>query len=191
MHARKIKVLLELIVPCSFYSKKILREEDFHRGQVEQQGADETQRNCAKVDDLVAVMKSPPEAAKVTKDDDVSLNYDDVEAGGEVSPQEFTDIDDPYAEETNFVEIPSTVNADPLSTTRLVHCLCVICLGQYEVGEEIVWSSNPLCEHAFHELCIEKWLMKQRGRLLCPCCRRDFIIDPFDLDDVQDALDSS
>jgi hypothetical protein len=32
--------------------------------------------------------------------------------------------------------------------------------------------------------------MKHRGGPLCPCCRRDFIIDPFDLDDVEDALDS-
>jgi hypothetical protein len=135
-------------------------------------------------------IKSPSKAAKVTNDDASSNNEGD--SGGEESPRECVDFDDPYAEKTNFVEIPSTVNADPLSNpgTRLVPSLCVICLGQYEVGEEIVWSSNPVCEHTFHESCIEKWLMKQRGGPLCPCCRRDFIIDPFDLDDVEDALDS-
>jgi len=32
--------------------------------------------------------------------------------------------------------------------------------------------------------CIEKWLLRQREGPLCPCCRRDFVIDPFDLQDV-------
>jgi hypothetical protein len=58
---------------------------------------------------------------------------------------------------------------------------CSICLCEYSVGSDIVWSSNPLCDHVFHETCIEQWLMKQRGGPLCPCCRRDFVIDPFDL----------
>ena len=165
-------------------TEKILREEHFHRGQDERQG---------KVNDVIAMeegIKSPPEAKVTNDDDDGSSNNDDNEAGVEESPQKFIAFDDPYAEETNFVEIPSTVNADPLSTARLVPCLCVICLGQYEVGEVLVWSSNPVCEHAFHEHCIEKWLMKQRGGPLCPCCRRNFIIDPFDLDDVEGAVDS-
>jgi hypothetical protein len=136
--------------------------------------------------------KSSPEASKVT-DDDNSSNID-VDSGGEESPQEFINFDDPYAEETSFVEIPSVeVNADPLSNpgTRLVPCLCVICLGPYEVGEEIVWSSNPVCEHVFHEGCIERWLMKQRGGPLCPCCRRDFIIDPFDVEGEEENTTSS
>jgi hypothetical protein len=143
------------------------------------------------------IKPSPKKDAKLPYDDDYddgSLNNnDDVESGGEVSsPQEFVIdiIDNPYyAEETNFVKISSTVvnNVDSLSsttTTRFVPCVCVICLGLYKVGEKIVWSSNPSCEHAFHEHCIEKWLMKQQqqqegGLLLCPCCRRNFIMDPF------------
>lgn len=58
---------------------------------------------------------------------------------------------------------------------------CSICLCEYNVGSDIVWSSNPKCEHVFHTSCIEQWLMKQREGPLCPCCRRDFVIDPFDL----------
>ena len=58
---------------------------------------------------------------------------------------------------------------------------CSICLCEYTPGSDIVWSSNPQCEHVFHTSCIEQWLMKQRDGPLCPCCRRDFVIDPFDL----------
>ncbi|KAL3897332.1 MAG: hypothetical protein SGARI_006948 [Bacillariaceae sp.] len=57
---------------------------------------------------------------------------------------------------------------------------CSICLCEYTVGSDIVWSSNPQCDHVFHAECIEQWLMKQREGPLCPCCRRDFVIDPFD-----------
>jgi Ring finger domain len=57
---------------------------------------------------------------------------------------------------------------------------CSICLCEYTVGSDVVWSSNPQCDHVFHENCIEQWLMKQREGPLCPCCRRDFVIDPFD-----------
>ncbi len=65
---------------------------------------------------------------------------------------------------------------------------CSICLCEYSAGSDVVWSSNPQCEHVFHETCIEQWLMKQRGGPLCPCCRRDFVIDPFDLgQDEEDA----
>lgn len=67
--------------------------------------------------------------------------------------------------------------------TRFVSPSCIVCLCDYEVGEGVVWSSNPACDHAFHAECIERWLLKQRGRPLCPCCRRDFVIDPLDEDE--------
>jgi len=57
---------------------------------------------------------------------------------------------------------------------------CSICLCEYTVGSDIVWSSNPKCDHVFHTACIEEWLMKQRDGPRCPCCRRDFVIDPLD-----------
>ena len=67
--------------------------------------------------------------------------------------------------------------------TRVLPGLCTICLCPYEVGSDVVWSSNSACEHVFHEECIERWLMKQREGPLCPCCRRDFVVDPYDLED--------
>jgi hypothetical protein len=65
---------------------------------------------------------------------------------------------------------------------------CSICLCEYTVGNDIVWSSNPQCDHVFHEECIEQWLMKQREGPLCPCCRRDFVIDPFDDVEAADGI---
>lgn len=86
-----------------------------------------------------------------------------------------------------FVEIP--VAGLPMTSEskemRLVPNLCTICLCNYDIGTDIVWSSNPSCDHAFHEECIEQWLMNQREGPLCPCCRRDFILDPFDLEDEE------
>ena len=64
---------------------------------------------------------------------------------------------------------------------------CIICLSSYKIGDDVVWSSNPFCEHCFHTDCMEKWLMKQRGGPMCPCCRRDFVIDPLD-DDVNENV---
>lgn len=92
-------------------------------------------------------------------------------------------------EESLLVEIPApglrlrmgaTKTEKP--PTRCVSGMCTICLCPFEVGNSIVWSSNELCDHVYHEACIEKWLMKQREGPLCPCCRRDFIVDPYDLE---------
>jgi hypothetical protein len=108
-----------------------------------------------------------------------------------------SETENPYGEEENaMIEIPmaglvgsyslrsnnssnhSFVTED--QPTRRVPGLCTICLCSYEVGSDIVWSSNAACEHVFHEQCIEKWLMRQREGPLCPCCRRDFVVDPYD-----------
>lgn len=51
---------------------------------------------------------------------------------------------------------------------------CAICLGNYEVGEKVVWSSNQSCPHAFHEECMVDWLTKMLDGTPCPCCRADF-----------------
>lgn len=67
--------------------------------------------------------------------------------------------------------------------SRLASGLCTICLSVFVPGSDIVWSSNYSCEHVFHAECIERWLMKQREGPLCPCCRRDFIVDPYDLEE--------
>lgn len=68
---------------------------------------------------------------------------------------------------------------------RTVPGFCTICLSGYTPGSDIVWSSNRQCEHVFHTDCMVQWLTKQQRPgtegPICPCCRRDFIVDPYDL----------
>ncbi|XP_010432277.1 PREDICTED: probable E3 ubiquitin-protein ligase ATL45 [Camelina sativa] len=44
---------------------------------------------------------------------------------------------------------------------------CAICITEFAEGEEI--RILPLCNHAFHVACIDKWLT---SRSSCPSCRR-------------------
>ena len=111
------------------------------------------------------------------------------------------DDDENEEGESRFVEIPlqglvfsagalagDAMTQPPIATCRIgtkrcVPAFCAICLSCYEPGNTIVWSSNRLCPHVFHEECIKQWLIKlpQREGAACPCCRRDFLIDPYDL----------
>lgn len=46
---------------------------------------------------------------------------------------------------------------------------CVICLEDYEIGEQTV--KIPICEHKFHEPCLYSWIMKDQ---CCPICKIEF-----------------
>lgn len=75
----------------------------------------------------------------------------------------------------------SSVSARPES--RWVPAHCPICIGSFETaGSDVVWSSNPECPHVFHTSCMEPWLLKNlQEEPMCPCCRRQFLMDPYDL----------
>ncbi|MED6206250.1 hypothetical protein PIB30_024839 [Stylosanthes scabra] len=45
-------------------------------------------------------------------------------------------------------------------------CICAVCLGEFEEGEEL--RSMPECMHSFHVPCIDMWL---RSHSSCPLCR--------------------
>jgi len=103
-------------------------------------------------------------------------------------------------EDQLFVELPapgfqfatSTLavgQKQKLEHQRLVPNVCSICLCNYYPGNHVVWSSNEACEHVFHEHCILQWIMKQREGPLCPCCRRDFVLDPYDMEDEEIIMD--
>jgi hypothetical protein len=61
-----------------------------------------------------------------------------------------------------------------LTTGRLVPNCCAICLGSYDEGDKVVWSSNQTCQHAFHKDCVVGWLVKFQPETPCPCCRQEF-----------------
>jgi len=50
--------------------------------------------------------------------------------------------------------------------------VCPICIMPFAVGEQICWSKNPECDHAFHTECLKPWLMDHSE---CPCCRKDYL----------------
>ncbi|CAL9112339.1 unnamed protein product [Musa textilis] len=49
--------------------------------------------------------------------------------------------------------------------------VCAVCLGTLEEGDEVRELGN--CCHAFHRLCIDKWV--DMGRATCPLCRTQLL----------------
>lgn len=61
----------------------------------------------------------------------------------------------------------------PNGKNREVPPLCAICLCSYEVGDNVTFSPNVRCQHAFHKECISVWVARKK-QPLCPCCRQEF-----------------
>ena len=63
--------------------------------------------------------------------------------------------------------------------TQYVSRTCAICLECYKSGEQVAWSCNTQCRHAFHLQCIVAYFcvgVKGKYNFPCPTCRRqDFI----------------
>eukprot|EP00980_Cylindrotheca_fusiformis_P030946 scaffold25665_cov113-Cylindrotheca_fusiformis.AAC.6 len=49
---------------------------------------------------------------------------------------------------------------------------CLVCCEEFEEKDEICWSKNPQCNHAFHIQCIEPWFMQHDE---CPVCRNNYL----------------
>mmetsp|Transcript_10606 Transcript_10606/g.19337 ORF Transcript_10606/g.19337 Transcript_10606/m.19337 type:complete len:251 (+) Transcript_10606:591-1343(+) len=95
--------------------------------------------------------------------------------------------DDPDAEQDIGVEIGQTNSAGDqslasqnasgsllLTCGRSIPNCCAVCLSSYEVDDNVVWSCNPMCQHAFHQECVLEWLIKMQDGTPCPCCRQEF-----------------
>jgi len=152
--------------------------------------------------------KDPLNVTTDTAIDDDENNYNDdatlvVGTTNNVMMGTEDDGDEEEEESSRFVQIPlpglvlsgdatltgitttavSSLASCRTGTKRCVPAFCAICLESYQAGTEIVWSSNQQCNHVFHKNCLEQWVMKLRQSEgpICPCCRRDFLIDPYDL----------
>eukprot|EP00542_Grammatophora_oceanica_P015078 CAMPEP_0194039430 /NCGR_PEP_ID=MMETSP0009_2-20130614/11552_1 /TAXON_ID=210454 /ORGANISM="Grammatophora oceanica, Strain CCMP 410" /LENGTH=333 /DNA_ID=CAMNT_0038682257 /DNA_START=219 /DNA_END=1220 /DNA_ORIENTATION=- len=79
--------------------------------------------------------------------------------------------------DTGWLKLRSSSEEDSNEPARRVPNCCAVCLGPYEVGDSVVWSSNPCCSHAFHEDCVVDWFIKMQDGTPCPCCRSDFLPD--------------
>lgn len=95
-------------------------------------------------------------------------------------------------------------NQTNFKDSREVPIFCAVCLSEYELDEEVCWSSNPNCTHVFHKECMLEWLValgRRRSKmkrfpntpsekrllnyeLECPCCRQDFIVKSSDKEEV-------
>lgn len=49
---------------------------------------------------------------------------------------------------------------------------CCICLDHYGPGETVCVSKEKICDHVFHQECIEEWLQNHDD---CPLCRADLM----------------
>jgi len=96
------------------------------------------------------------------------------------------------------IDTAKNAKKDAKDDKREVPIFCAICLSEYEVGEEVCWSSNADCTHVFHRDCLVEWLAALGRRkspleqfrpipneeelinypLECPCCRQEFILPP-------------
>mmetsp|Transcript_16164 Transcript_16164/g.18439 ORF Transcript_16164/g.18439 Transcript_16164/m.18439 type:complete len:343 (+) Transcript_16164:38-1066(+) len=144
-----------------------------------------------------AVLEAPNPPPSSSSDISVGEGYDEFDVNDSfilVPKPGLPDGASIYEFNSNIIAANKNQDTNDL---RKVPNECSICLCEYTVGSDTVWSSNPQCFHVFHADCIEQWLMKQRDGPLCPCCRRDFVIDPFDdvgpgeNDDVESGNDHS
>ena len=88
----------------------------------------------------------------------------------------------------------ATTKGDVILRSRLgndeeAELMCSICMGDYEFGDSICWSPNPLCPHYYHAECMTEWLCK--GHDECPQCRYDYLRGPAKGEKVDSETDTS
>jgi len=69
----------------------------------------------------------------------------------------------------NYSLIPTDVSSGASAPTVYSHQTCPICLEFYQEGDDICWSRNQMCCHAYHSECMVGWLMNSDECCLCAC----------------------
>ena len=72
-------------------------------------------------------------------------------------------------------EIVSDYFGITADTSRDRGTACDICLLDFEIDEEVAWSTNAACTHSFHKDCIMDWLVRKPS---CPSCRQNYLEVP-------------
>ncbi|KFK41885.1 hypothetical protein AALP_AA2G184900 [Arabis alpina] len=62
-------------------------------------------------------------------------------------------------------KLPCYIMSSEMAKRQITHC--TICLQDIEVGE--ITRSLPRCDHTFHLVCVDKWLIRHGS---CPICRQ-------------------
>ena len=68
-----------------------------------------------------------------------------------------------------------TLPSNAPNGSRMVPGGCAICLCPYEPDDQVTWSNQEKCQHAFHSECIIPWLAKKQEPR-CPCCRQEYCV---------------
>ena len=89
----------------------------------------------------------------------------DMFAMDEEEEEETEQLNNSWSEE----QIASSTKMMVLSGAELAsHPSCVVCLVDFQAGEEVMKMRHCPCSQPFHKLCLVTWL---RGRGYCPYCR--------------------
>ena len=95
---------------------------------------------------------------------------DDNEEGRKQDQEQKDRVED---QDKNENEEEMKMKAVAIEKRSCVDKECSICLSDYEVGDQVVWSPLDECPHAFHKDCLMQWLTK--GKKRCPLCRNWFV----------------
>ena len=139
-------------------------------------------------------MQLPKEKSSEEKEEEVGGDSSSLECDNSQCPQYSFCIPIPG-------QIVGTCGATNL--TRQTHSDgCAVCMNSFEVGQKVVWSSNPECTHVFHHRCLHEWFVAVGTNAwkaeascyhemesteiqekickfpkLCPFCRRDYFLE--------------
>ncbi|CAN7054478.1 hypothetical protein IGI04_028825 [Brassica rapa subsp. trilocularis] len=89
-----------------------------------------------------------------------------------ISDVSYEERDDVYSEleprglsGDSLRRLPCYIMSSEMTKKQIIHC--TICLQDVAVGE--ITRSLPRCDHTFHLVCVDKWLIRHGS---CPICRQ-------------------